>query len=196
MSTRVFGFTALFLLTFLLAASSLAGAQIAIPPIAAHPPIQFGHGMTIENLAGHADFEIVQLPSGRRLTVGLMRQLSSAMQAARSPRPVAHTPTYTLKAAPTGTPVRSAIEIAHAMASMRETDTVQLPSGHRITVAQLKLLEPLVELKTGHKLSVAPPSPNLTGPSTRIRPGMTKAQWQTILAQPDSTILESPSGPA
>jgi hypothetical protein len=194
MSTRVFRIQALSLLTVLFAVSLLAGAQTAIPPVAAHPLIPFGHGMTIENLAGHADYEMVELPSGRHLSVGLMRQLSSAMQAARSPRPASHPPAFSIKAGPTGVPVKSSIDIAHAMSTMRETDTVQLPSGHRITVAQLKLLEPLVELRTGHKLSVAPPAPNLSGPSIKIGSGMTKAQWQAILAKPDSTVLESTTG--
>ena len=156
--------------------------------------LHFTHGMTVQALAGHGDAEMVVLPSGHTVSVGLLRHMDSAMRAVHAP-PTFHPPLgFTLKPAVTGAPVRNAVDLAQAMNTMKDTDTVQLPSGRRVTIAQIKLLAPMVERQSGHKLSVAPAPVNLNGPTIKISPGTTKAAWQAILAKPDNTILESPTG--
>jgi hypothetical protein len=156
--------------------------------------LNFTRGMTVQSLAGRSDLEIVELSSGRHVSVGLLRHLDSAMRAARAPQPYRPPLGFTLKPAATGAPVRNATDLAHALKTMHDNDTVQLPSGRKVTVAQIKLLQPLVEQSTGHRLDVAPAAVNLTGPSIKITPGTSKAAWQGILAKPDNTVLESPTG--
>jgi hypothetical protein len=156
--------------------------------------LKITHGMTVQSLAGRSDSEIVELSNGRHVSVGLLRHLDSAMRAARAPQPYRPPMGFTLKPAATGAPVRNAIDLAHALKTMRDNDTVQLPSGRKVTVAQIKLLQPLVEQRTGRRLDVAPAAVNLTGPSIKIAPGTSKAAWQSILAKPDNTVLESPTG--
>jgi hypothetical protein len=179
----------------------IAAVLLLWPLFAAQPGVaeskqmlKFTHGMTVQSLAGRSDLEIVELSNGRHVSVGLMRHLDSAMQAARAPKAYRPPLGFTLKPATNGAPVRNANDLAHALKTMHDNDTVQLPSGRRVTVAQIKLLEPLVEQRTGHKLDVAPAAVNLTGPSIKIKPGTSKAEWQSILAKPDNTVLESPTG--
>jgi hypothetical protein len=156
--------------------------------------LKLTHGMTVQSLAGRSDFEAVELSSGRHVSVGLIRRLDSAMRAARAPQPYRPPMGFTLKPAVTGAPVKNANDLARALKTMRDNDTVQLPSGRKVTVAQIKLLQPLVEQRTGHRLDLAPAAVNLSGPSIKIAPGMSKAAWQGILAKPDNTVLESPKG--
>jgi len=51
--------------------------------------LKLTHGMTAQSLAGRSDLEIVELSSGRHVSVGLLRHLDSAMHAARAPSPIA-----------------------------------------------------------------------------------------------------------
>jgi hypothetical protein len=156
--------------------------------------LKFTHGMTAQSLAGRSDLEIVELSNGRHVSVGLLRHLDSAMRAVRAPQPYRPPMGFTLKPAATGAPVRNATDLARALKTMHDNDTVQLPSGRKVTVAQIKLLQPLVEQRSGHKLDMAPAAVNLAGTSIKIKPGTSKAEWQSILAKPDNTVLESPTG--
>jgi hypothetical protein len=187
MSTRFWKLVAVVLLLLLIFSAQPQAAETK-------QMLKLSHGMSVQSLAGRSDFEIVELSSGRQVSVGLLRHLDSAMQAARGPKVYRPPMGFTLKPAATGAPVRNATDLAHALKTMRDNDTVQLPSGRKVTVAQIKLLQPLVEQKTGRRLDVAPAAVNLTGPSIKITPGTSKAAWQGILAKPDNTVLESPTG--
>jgi hypothetical protein len=161
---------------------------------------KFTPNITVSSLAGRPDSDLVELQSGRRVTVGTLRRLDALAQKMRAatPRVARDTATLRVKPAATGTPLHNAADLAAAL-KRPDNETVQLPSGRRVTVGQIKLLQPFIEKKLGRPLTALPQRPNRTGPAIKItsQPDRAAAEkyWRDILLQkPDSTVLENTKG--
>lgn len=149
--------------------------------------------MSAATLAGRPDSTLVLLPSGKTIKLGKLRRLldlsRKAKQAKAKPLPRA----LTLQPAQAGHPVRDAQDLSAAL-KRSDRETLQLPSGKRITVGMLRYLQPLVEQRLGRKLSGPATRSKRTGNIIKIKKTTDKEDWIKILQQPDSTILENPNG--
>ena len=144
MMTRYWKMVILFLLSGLLGAP-MTVAQVRKAAAETTPALKFTRQMTVESLAGLPEQAKVELPSGRRVSVKLIRSLDAASKKLAAPR-IDRTPlAFKVKPAAIGTPVKNNAELANALKTLRDTDTVQLPSGRRATVAQIKLVRAMVE---------------------------------------------------
>ncbi len=150
-------------------------------------------GMTVGSLAGRADTDVIQFSNGRHVTVGQMRRLEAAAKIMRAPR--ADKLPASLKAKPTGSNivVSNGRELATAL-KRPDNDTMQFPSGQRVTVGVVRFLQPYIEKKLGRKMDQVPTRPDLTGPAVNVSKNTTKEEWKNILRKPDSTVLQSPNG--
>lgn len=175
-----------------------AGSAAAGNVVLKHTP-----GMTVQSLAGRSEHDQVELASGKRVSVGYMRTLQALSQAMRTPR--SKNPGFTrlrqqgpqafqVKPAAGGTRVAGAADLATALKTLPDKDSVQLPNGRLATMEQIRLVQPLVEQKLGRKIDVAPMRPKLTGPAITITAQTTKEEWKKILKSPDNTILQSAAG--
>jgi hypothetical protein len=164
------------------------GAALAEPDIVKYTP-----NMTVNSLAGRSDTDLVELKNGRRVSVGDLRRLDTAAQKMRAPKIDRMPAVLKVKPAATGIKINNAADLAAAL-KLPDNATVQLPSGRFATVGQIKLVQPLVEKRIGHSLTMMVQRPNLSGPSIKITKGTTRAQWESILKRPDNTVLESPNG--
>ncbi len=160
-------------------------------------------GMTVQSLAGRSDQDLIELPGGRRVTVGYMRSLQALSQAMRTPR--AKNPNFVrlrqqgpqafqVKPAASGTRITGAGGLAAALKSLPDKDTVQLPNGRLATMEQIRLVQPLVEKKLGRRIDVAPMRPALSGPAIKVSSQTSKEEWKKILQGPENRILEAPNG--
>jgi hypothetical protein len=74
-----------------------------------------------------------------------------------------------------------------AALSRPDSDTLELPSGRRLTVAQLEFLKPQIEKQLGRPLAA--------GAATRSAVKVDRGtDWRRILRMPDDTLLEAPDG--
>jgi hypothetical protein len=167
-----------------LAIAAAAGSALAA---ADNLRFRFSPGMTSAAAAGRPDSDWVELPNQGRIRVGDWRRLDAAAQRMRAPQRGAP-PGLRAAPAPSGTPVRDSAELQNAL-RLPGTQTIQLPSGRRLTAEQLRALEPQIEKRLGHRLSE----------TTAARPGAVikvdaRSDWAAILKRPDNTVLESPSG--
>lgn len=154
--------------------------------------IKYTRGMTINSLAGKADTEQMELPSGRRITVGDARRMQAAAQRMRAAKPGSRRPAaLKLKPAAKGTPIKTKADLAAAL-KRPDSDTVQLPNGKLVTVGQLKFVQPLVEKRLGRKLDAALQQP--APPSGPVRKLVTKADLAAALKRPDNETVQLPSG--
>ena len=166
------------------------GAATAPAPSPGARVLKFSPTMPPEALKGRADGDLVELSDGRRIRIGDVRRLTAAAQKMRTAsgdrRPQA------LLAAPaaSGRHVANAGDLATALKGS-DHETVQLPSGRRITVGQIKLVQPQIEKQLGHRLEAAAPRREPTGPATKVG---ANADWKSILQKPDRTVLEAPDG--
>ncbi len=160
-------------------------------------------GMTVQSLAGRSDQDLIELSSGRRVTVGYMRSLQALSQAMRTPR--AKNPNFVrlrqqgpqafqVKPAASGTRITGAGGLATALKGLPDKNTVQLPNGRLATMEQIRLVQPLVEKKLGRRIDVVPTRPALTGPAIKVSSQISKEEWKKILQGPENTILEAPGG--
>jgi hypothetical protein len=166
------------------------GAALAEPGIVKYTP-----NMTVNSLAGRSDTDLVELPNGQRVKVGTIRNFEAAAKIMRTPR-IDRTPA-TLKHLPDANNVKINIKNAtdlSAALKMPDSATVRLPSGRLATIGQIKFVQPLVERRIGHSITMVAQRPSLTGPAIKIMKGTTRAQWEDILKKPDNTVLESPNG--
>jgi hypothetical protein len=166
----------------------MIGAALAEPSIVKYTP-----NMTVKSLAGRPDTDLVELKNGHRVSAGDLRRLDAAAQKMRAPKVDRMPAVLKVKPAATGIKINNAADLAAAL-KLTDNATVQLPSGRFATVGQIKLVQPLVEKRIGHSLTMVVQRPNLSGPSIKITKGTTRAQWESILKRPDNTVLESPSG--
>lgn len=168
---------------------AISGAADAEPGVVKHTP-----NMRMTDLAGRADTDQVEFSSGRRMSLGDLRRLTSTAQKMRAAAPGSRLPAaFKVKPAATGTRINNAADLAAAL-KRSDNETVQLPSGRLATVGQIKLLQPLVEKQLGRKLTAVPLRPNLAGPAVKVSKSTTKDEWKGILQKPDSTVIESPNG--
>lgn len=170
------------------AASSKGNQDSAAPRIITMAP-----GMTVQSLAGRADSDVVEFTGGKRLPVRDLRRLEAIGKKMRAggSKPVA--PAFAAKPAGTGIPVKDRADLTAAL-KRPDGETIQLPSGKRLTVGQLRLLKPEVEKQLGRTLESTPGRTIPKGPAIKLQRGADKTQWKTLLQKPDSTVLESPNG--
>ena len=165
------------------------GVAVAEPDIVKRTP-----NMRMTDLAGRSDTDLVELSDGRRVRVGDLRRLQAVQQKMRAAVPGSRLPAaFKIKPAATGTRMNNAADLAAAL-KRPDNETVQLPSGRLATVGQIKLVQPLVEKRLGHKLDAASLRPNLSGPAIKVSRSASKDEWKGILQKPDNTVLESPNG--
>lgn len=155
--------------------------------------IKYAPNMTVNSLAGRPNTDLVELKNGRRVSVGDLRRLDAAAQKMRAPRVDRMPAVLKVKPAATGTKINNAADLAAAL-KLPDGATVQLPSGRLATVGQIKLVQPLIEKRLGHSLTMVLQRPNLSGPAIKVNKDTTRAQWEDILKRPDNTVLESPNG--
>jgi hypothetical protein len=168
-----------------------AGTVVAIQPHV----LKFSPQLTHEALVGRPDTDLIELSGGRRIQLGDVRRMlaqSQKIRAAASAPPSA----FRIAPAATGLRIQTSTDLGNALRTMRDTDTVQLPSGRRVTVGQIKALQPAIEKRLGHKLGEPATTVKLTGPSIKFAPGMTDVQLHKLLPvhPTNETILESPRG--
>jgi len=164
---------------------------------AAGGPMKFTSSMTVQSLAGHPDSEMVQLQNGKLMSLGTLRSLDAAAQKMRAVKPVPLPQALLARPAAKGTPVKNRTEFMTAFNGHPDSDTLQLPSGGRITVGQIRLLQPYIEKRLGRKLSDLTQSHNLSGPKVSISSTTTdKNFWQNLLQTPgnDNKVLVSQHG--
>ncbi len=155
--------------------------------------VKYTPNMPANALVGRPDSDFVELSDGRRLRVGDVRRLTATAQKMRVAPVRQLPPALTAKPAATGKRVNNAAELAAAL-KLPDNETVVLPSGRRVTVGQIKFVQPQVEKRLGRQLTSAPQRPGLTGPAIKISKSTTKDEWKSILQKPDGTVIESPNG--
>lgn len=158
--------------------------------------VQLKPGMTVQSLSNYPATQMVQLRNNKQMTVGELRRWDLAAQkiraakAAPAPRPV-----FELRPTSSGIPVSNRNDLLNAIKTRPTSDTVQLPSGKRVTVAQLRALEPFFEQRVGRTFDeMRQPG---SGQQVAITRNTTdKAFWKDLLSKPgnERTVLESPSG--
>jgi len=171
-----------------LALAWLATAELAAAaqPAAAGHVIRYTPNLRADELRGRPDSDVVQLPNGRQMRLGDLRRLTAFAGKLRAAPIKPLPPALTMRPAPRGLRVNDPNELAAALARP-ESDTIELPTGRRLTVAQLKFLQSQIEKQLGRPLAA----------SATARTAMkvdARADWKRILQMPDDTLLEAPDG--
>jgi hypothetical protein len=168
-----------------------AGSVVALQPHI----VKFSPQLTHESLVGRPDTDLIELSNGRRIQLGDVRRMLAQSQKIRA---AASAPPSVFRVAPaaTGLRIQTSTDLGNALRTMRDSDTVQLPSGRRVTVGQIKALQPAIEKRLGHKLGEPATTVKLTGPSIKFATGLTDVQVHKLLPvhPANETILESPRG--
>lgn len=155
--------------------------------------IAYTPNLPLSQLQKRPDTDLVELSDGRRIRLGDVRRMTRAAQKARTNPPGSLLPAE-IKPRPAttgGIPLRTRTDLDQAL-QRPDTETVVLPSGKRLTVGMLKMLQPQVE----EQRKKLPPAglqqrPDLTGPAIRVS---TRTDWYAILQKPDTTLLETAHG--
>lgn len=129
----------------------------------------------------------IELSNGKRLRVSELRRLGNTSRQLSAPENSRLPQALRLQAAATGTPVNDAKDLARSL-QRADSDTLVLPSGKRVTVGLVRLLQPQIEKRSGRKLGAAALH---TGPVVQIT---AQTDWESVLKKPDDTILEAPGG--
>jgi hypothetical protein len=165
--------------------------------------VQYKPGLKTSSLAALPNTALVEIPNGRRVSVGTIRNLENAAKIMRTSR-INHTPA-TLKYLPDrnniAMQVKNATDLTAAL-KLPDNATIKFPSGRVATAGQIKFVKPLIEKRLGRPLTALPQRPNLSGPAIKIPENMSKSMskseqqkfWEDILQKPDSTVLESSHG--
>lgn len=184
-------------LAALLLVLSVSGTALAAEPATSGPSgsarsdiVKFMPGMTLSDLASRGDSDLVELPSGRRMRVSDLRRLDAWGKKARSvpqrPIPAA----LQARPASSGRLVENAGDLAEAL-TRPDGETIQLPTGQRATVGQIRFLRPLIEQRLGRPIAEVQQRPSLSGPARKVA---ANSNWKEILQQPDNSVLEAPDG--
>lgn len=179
-------FLPLLALALLLTGSPLPGHAEPVRPGA----LKFTPKMPASALAPLSDADRVELPDGRQVRMGDVRRLKEAARKMRARKDAPLPAGLRAKPAPTGTPLRNASDLAAAL-KRPDTDTVVLPSGRKVTVGMIRLLQPQVEKRTGRSIAAGPKRPNLSGSAVKVG---AKTDWKDVLQRPNGTVLEAPDG--
>lgn len=150
-------------------------------------------GMTSADLAGRPGSTLVVLSSGKTIKLGRLRHLLELSRKAKLAKASPMPRGLALKPAQTGYPVKSGQDLSAAL-KRPDSDTLQLPSGRKITVGMLRYLQPLVEQQLGRKISDASPRGGKNAKVIKIKKTADKAYWESILKKPGATVLENPDG--
>ncbi len=147
--------------------------------------------MDAKALTSRPSTDLVELSNGRRVALGDIRRLSLVAQKLRTPAVALPVPApFRVQPAASGKLLRTAADLSQALKGA-DSETVELPSGRRVTVGQIRFVQPEVEKALGHPLASLSQRPNLSGPAFKIAE---VSNWKEFLQKPDSTILESPNG--
>ncbi len=180
----------------LAAAPFFVGASRAATPAMNAPQptlIKLTPGMAAQAIAGRADSDLVELPNGRQMTVGAARRLQARVDALTRRRTSRFAGVLRMRPAASG--ARIADTGLTAALKRPDGETLQLPSGQRLTVAQLKLIQPLIERRLGQPLASLRQRPASSGVVVKVGPQTPQAQWVTLMKNsPDTTVLEGPTG--
>jgi hypothetical protein len=148
-------------------------------------------GMSPEALRQRPDHDLVELSDGRRVRLGDVRRLTAAVRRMRAASGDGRPPALRTAPASTGRRVTGAADLATALQGS-DRDTLVLPSGRRVTVGQIRLVQPQIEKRLGRPLgAVATGRQEPTGPALEVG---AKPDWKSLLERPDSTVLKAPDG--
>ena len=155
--------------------------------------VRVPRGIRAIDLAVLRDDQVIQTPSGAQMRAGTLRAIRAAIATARQHTSVRRAGAFAILPAPTtrGTPPRPG-ETAAEILARPPTDVILLPSGHSITVAQLRLMAPYVERRYRVDLRRANYRRLQSGPTIKIQ---SIADLKTLPRDtPDGTVLETPQG--
>lgn len=189
------GFICLFILVLLNMVTCLPALALE-PPQASQKPapavVKLNRSLPPDALRNKADTDLVELSNGKRMKVGDLRRLSAIAHKNRTVAPKSLEPqALKLKPATTGGVALHSKNDLQAALQRPDHETVVLPSGKRITVGMLKLLQPQVEERRQQMRQPRKARPDLSGPAVRIN---ATTDWYALLKQPDSTVLETAQG--
>jgi hypothetical protein len=164
----------------------------AVPALNAAPAadasvIRYSPGMNAEQFRALPDSARLVLPDGRQLRVGDLRKLTALGKQMRATTRKQLPPALVQRSAPRGTRVASADDLRAAL-SRPDTDTIELPSGKRMTVGQLRFVMPQVERGLGRPLGAGGAA------AARVIHVNARSDWKGILKMPDATLLETSNG--
>ena len=165
--------------------------------------VQYKPGLKTSNLTALPNTALIELPNGRRVSVGTIRNLENAAKIMRTAR-ISRTPA-TLKYLPDRNNIAMQVRTTsdlNAALKLPDNATVKLPSGKLATAGQIKFIQPLIEKRLGRPIAAIPQRPDLSGPAIKIPDNMSKSMtkseqqkfWEGVLQKPDNTVLESPHG--
>lgn len=152
--------------------------------------VKFKRNMSTNALAGRPDTDVLELSDGSRVRLGDLRRLTAAARKMRTARRGSLPAALTAKPAATGTPLKNSADLASAL-KRPDTDTVVLPSGRRVTVGMIRLVQSQTEKRLGRPLGAPAGRPNLSGQAVKVT---AKSDWKDLLQRPDGTVLEAPNG--
>jgi hypothetical protein len=174
------------LCAFALAAFARPDRAAEAPPPAEGHVIHYAPTLSAAALRGRPDGDVVEFANGRQVRLGDLRRLTAFAGRLRTapmrPLPAA----LSTRPAAGGTRINDANQLAAALARP-DSDTLELPSGRRLTVAQLKFLQPQIEKEIGRRLDARAPARAAIEVDART-------DWKRILQMPDDTLLEAPDG--
>jgi hypothetical protein len=146
--------------------------------------------MPANALTALSDADRVELPDGHQVRMGDVRRFKEAARKMRARKGAPLPAGLRLKPAPTGTPLKNASDLAAAL-QRPDTDTVILPSGRKVTVGMIRLLQPQVEKRAGRPIAAGAKRRDVSGPAIKVG---AKTDWKDVLRRPDATVLEAPDG--
>jgi hypothetical protein len=167
-----------------------ARAQGTVPPPARESVVRYTPELRVADLQGRPDSDQMEFANGARVRLGDLRRLTAFARELRAAPVKALPPALTARPAARGIPVNNADDLRVAL-GRPDSDTIELPSGRRLTVGQLKFLQPQVEKELGRPLPVGKAQTRTTDSTVKVG---ARSDWKSILQMPDTTVLEAPDG--
>jgi len=162
-----------------------------VPVAPTGPVIRFTPSIPPGSLLARSDGDVIEFSLGQRMTVADFKRLNATVQRMRGPTPGTRTKSvWSIKPASSGPRVDASSDLA-GLLKHQDNETLQLPSGRRITVGQLRVLRPLLEKRLGRPLDQLPRRPSLSGPAIKVT---ANTNFKELLQRPDSDVIESPHG--
>lgn len=158
--------------------------------------VQITPALRLSDIRALPDSTTVRLASGREMSAGRYKQLVDAFSAIRTAG-LDRKPDPKLALSRTQGPAQVQLRPGadlQAIARLPEAHVVQLPTGEKFTVGDLKRLSALQKVTTGRSLLEPQPAarrPSLQGPAVRATADMSLLK---LADKPDSTIIEAPNG--
>ena len=158
------------------------------------PIVRISAGVRPAQILALRDDQMIETPSGRRMSVGGYRRIQAIFANARARTSHPRAAPFTLLPAPTVQGVlRRPGESEAQLLARPDSDVIRLKSGHSVSVAQLRIIATYLMQHGGLKLTATQVNrPYLGGPAVHIG---TIDQLKTVPQNaPDSMVLESPKG--